>query len=200
MHGARCRGQENRAGVPPVCSKRRCVRREGRSARPGRALRQCRPDRPRHPRLEKRRPRQFLTAVEGLARSGHRVCADGRCRDKRDACRACRAPCAGCRPGAHAAACRALCADAMPHELITEICRHLQQQKVLRYDRLRAWVEARTGRSAAMQPIDYGRRSGDIFFPCLSGPGAACGFPDRLDAPSWAARESSGACARSCMS
>jgi putative transposase len=60
----------------------------------------------------------------------------------------------GADPAARAAAYRALFADALPDELLTDIRRHLQQQKVLGSDRFRAWVEARTGRfAAAVRPI-----------------------------------------------
>ncbi|TAL88586.1 MAG: hypothetical protein EPN69_16115 [Rhodanobacter sp.] len=48
---------------------------------------------------------------------------------------------------------RALFADALPDELIAEIRSYLQQQKVLGTDRFRSWVEARTGRFAAVRPV-----------------------------------------------
>ena len=64
----------------------------------------------------------------------------------------------GADPAARAAAYRALFADALPDELVTEIRCHLQQQKVLGSDRFHAWVEARTGRFAgcarlAVRPV-----------------------------------------------
>jgi len=48
---------------------------------------------------------------------------------------------------------RALFAHALADELVTEIRDHLEQQKVLGPDRFLAWVEARTGRFAAVRPI-----------------------------------------------
>lgn len=55
-------------------------------------------------------------------------------------------------PAARASAYRALFADALPTELVGEIRSYLQQQKVLGSDRFRSWVEARTGRFAAVRP------------------------------------------------
>ncbi len=58
----------------------------------------------------------------------------------------------GTDPAARASGYRALFADVLPEELVTEIRCHLQQQKALGSDRFRAWVEARTGRFVAVRP------------------------------------------------
>lgn len=62
----------------------------------------------------------------------------------------------GSDPAARVSAYRALFSDALPDALVQEIRSYLQQQKVLGTDRFRAWVEARTGRFAAVRPA--GRR------------------------------------------
>lgn len=59
----------------------------------------------------------------------------------------------GSEPATRAMAYRALFADALPDELVEEIRRYLQQQKVLGADRFRSWVEARTGQFAAVRSI-----------------------------------------------
>lgn len=59
----------------------------------------------------------------------------------------------GADPVARAAAYRALFAEVLPDERVTEIRCHLQQQMALGSDRFRAWVEVRTSRFAAVRPI-----------------------------------------------
>ncbi|MFZ0869582.1 MAG: transposase, partial [Rhodanobacter sp.] len=56
-------------------------------------------------------------------------------------------------PTARASAYRTLFDDALPDDLVEEIRSYLQQQKVLGTDRFRSWVEARTGRFAAVRPV-----------------------------------------------
>jgi len=56
-------------------------------------------------------------------------------------------------PTARASAYRTLFDDALPNDLVEEIRSYLQQQKVLGTDRFRSWVEARTGRFAAVRPV-----------------------------------------------
>ncbi len=55
-------------------------------------------------------------------------------------------------PAARATAYRAMFADALPDDVVEEIRSYLQQQKALGTDRFRTWVEARTGRFAAVRP------------------------------------------------
>lgn len=64
----------------------------------------------------------------------------------------------GSDPAARASAYRALFADTLSDELVEEIRRYLQQQKALGTDRFRSWVEARTGRFAAVRPAGRPRR------------------------------------------
>ena len=59
----------------------------------------------------------------------------------------------GSDPMARALAYNAVFAEALPDALVNEIRSYLRQQKVLGTDRFRAWVEARTGRFAAMRPV-----------------------------------------------
>ncbi|WP_327475591.1 transposase [Frateuria sp.] len=58
----------------------------------------------------------------------------------------------GADPSARAAAYRALFAEVLPDALVGEIRSYLQQEKALGSDRFRCWVEARTGRFAAVRP------------------------------------------------
>lgn len=64
----------------------------------------------------------------------------------------------GSDPETRAAAYRALFVESMPDDLVLEIRRYLQQQKVLGTDRFRAWVEARTGWFSTVRPA--GRQPG----------------------------------------
>ena len=48
---------------------------------------------------------------------------------------------------------RELFSVALPDALVQEICMYLQQQNVLRTDRFRSWVAARTGKFAEVRPI-----------------------------------------------
>ncbi len=55
-------------------------------------------------------------------------------------------------PEARVAAYRGLFSEGLLDELVREIRSYLRQQNVSRTDRFRSWVEARTGRFAAVRP------------------------------------------------
>lgn len=59
----------------------------------------------------------------------------------------------GSDPTSRASACRALFAEAVPDGLVEEIRGYLQQQRALGTDRFRSWLEARTGRFAAVRRV-----------------------------------------------
>ena len=59
----------------------------------------------------------------------------------------------GSDPMTRALTYQALFAEALPDELVNEIRGYLHQQKVLGTDGFRGWVEARTGRFAAVRPV-----------------------------------------------
>ncbi len=63
----------------------------------------------------------------------------------------CLAP--GPDPAARTSAHQALFADALSDDLVEDIRSYLQQQKALGANQFRSWVEARTGRFAAVRPV-----------------------------------------------
>lgn len=74
----------------------------------------------------------------------------------------------GSDPAARASAYRALFDDALPCHLVDEIRSYLQQQKVLGTDRLRSWIEGRTGRFAAVRPLGRAPRHVQLFLAPFS--------------------------------